>query len=310
MALTLSRMETDYCKYQLVKSTKELLKNLVMQQSLIEKTATVSSIELMSDDVNVNNIFLGTGVSNPQELSQGLPFDFLMYPLVAAKIQKTLGECHIHHLIADSHAMLNNFSKREIRKVAINYRKIIEDIVGNLNVENYHIYLSSEVATDKNYLTLLEHIKDSNFANEYSRFEAADVEYFHLTRDALLKLGWKFKGESKYDEVSFDTDYNKRFGNSVFSIYTTCGKRFDDKKPNAVPYTLYKAEMDLRIIINKDEDVLKKVTSQKCSIQTKQMLENHYKGLIRLFEDMYNKVPDNFKTTWEKIQFINQFITA
>jgi len=224
-------MEIDYSNCLTEKATRELLKSIIMQQSLIEKKSSIASIEMMPDDTEVKNIFLGTGISKLDELTQAVPFDFLVFPLVAAKIQKNIGDCHIHHLIADNHASINNLCKKDIKKVAANYRKTVEDIIGNMDIENYHVYLASEISTDSNYQLLLDKILSSNFSNEYSRFEATDVEYFHRTRKVSLKLGWKFNGEGKYDETSFDNDYKNCFGRNVYSIYTVCGKRFDDKNP-------------------------------------------------------------------------------
>lgn len=302
-------MEIDYTECSTTVLTRDVLKSVIMQQSLIEKKSSIASIEMMPDDTEVKSIFLGTGISKPDELTQAVPFDFLVFPLVAAKIQKTIGNCHVHHLIADNHALINNLGKKGIRHVAVNYRKMIEDIIGNMDIENYHIYLASEIATDKNYQLLLDQILSSNFSNEYSRYEATDVEYFHRTRQVSLKLGWKFNGESKYDEASFDSDYKKCFGRNVYSIYTVSGKRFDDKKPNTVPYTVYKSEMDHRLIVSKDEDVFKKINLQKLPINTAKMIENHYKGLVRLYEEVCHKIPSDIKSVWQKVQYIIQMIT-
>lgn len=302
-------METGYIKYDLRESLESLLKRIIMQEPLIDRKSTLHSIEGIPDNIDNFNIFFGTGISNPNGLSIGVPFDFLLYPLLAAKLQKKLTNCEIHHLIADNHALINNANKKDIRKLAASFRKSVEDIVNNLGIENYHIYLASEIATDTTYKKLFESLNVVNNENEYFRFEATDIEYFHRTRNVQLKLGWKFKGNGNRDENIFDKTYTKNFGHGVFSVYTSSGKRFDDKKPNAVPYTLYQSEINNRIIIDKNEDVLQKVKSQNCSDQTINMLKKHYSAIVRLFCEVCRRVPDSFGTIWDKLQYINQFIT-
>ena len=290
-------------------TSKEILGRVLMQESLIDKNATIPSLHRLAHDAKLTDIYFGTGISNTKEISVGIPFDFLVYPLVANKIRNKIGNGHIHHLIADNHALLNNFDDKTVKKVASDYRKTVEDITDKIGIKNYHIYLSSEVSTDKNYKNLLERVADSSFENKYAKYEAADVEYFRKTRDVLLKLGWKFKGESKFDESVFDKQYSSVFGENIFPIYTACGKRFTDTHYDIVPYTLSKDDIGIRLVISKNEDVLKKVAAQNCSYQTINMLQNHYKSLIRLFEEATERIPNRFKTTWDKVQQITKFIT-
>lgn len=299
-------MEYDYPS-QTEKSIKELLQATVMQQSLIDKKATLAGLDKMPPDVTINDIFFGTGISNPQSLTQGVPFDFLLYPLIAAKIQRAIGLPHIHHLIADKHALINKFDAKDVRKTATHIRMQMEDIVSNLNIDNYHIYLSSEVATDRNYQALLDKVKGMPFANEYAWQEAVDVEYFHVTRNVLVKLGWKFAGNSNFGEDSFDREHNLSFGTNVIPVYTASGKRFDDLKPNTVPYTLYPDEMPFRIIIDRNERVVEKKNMQICKPETVNMLENTYRPMVRLFEEIVTKMPAG--NTWEKMQYIIEFLT-
>jgi hypothetical protein len=289
--------------------SKVTLKKVLIQESLVDKDATMPLVERLSEEVKIQDIYFGTGISNPNEISSGIPFDFLVYPLIANKIRNKLGSGHIHHLIADNHALLNNFDAKVVKRVASSYRTVVEDIAYKIGVKNYHVYLSSEISTDNNYRNLLEKVEKSSFSSTYAKYEATDIEYFRQTRNVLLKLGWKFKGNSNFDESKFDEQYANVFGDNIVSIYTVCGKRFSNNYQNVVPYTLSKNDIQIRFVISKDEDVIKKITDQKCSPQVFNMLKNHYSSLIRLFEETTGKIPQTAKTTWEKVQFINNFLT-
>lgn len=291
-------------------SKKKILQSAIMQESLINKKATIKKIDALSDDINIGDIYFGTGVCNPSELSCGIPFDTLLYPLIANKLRNKLNKSgHVHHLVADNHAHINNFAGSDIKRISSIYRNTLEQIVSKLGIENYHIYLSSEIATDNNYKAILDRVKDFNFPNQYSKFEATDIEYFHTTRDVLLKLGWKFNGASNFDESNFDAEYEKAFGNNIVPIYTSCGKKFTDTGFDSVPYTVTLKEKNVRILIDKDENIPLKVSLQKCTTTTLKMLENHYKAVIRLLEELLGRLPINY-TIWEKLQYVNQLITT
>lgn len=291
------------------KPNKDTLKSILLQESLIDKTATLPHLEKLPNESFASDIYFGTGISKPGEISCGIPFDFLVYPLIANRLRNKLGNGHIHHLIADNHALLNQLDIKTVKKVASNYRKAIEDMVARIGINDYHVYLSSEISTDNNYKQLLERANKIDFATAYAKLEAMDIHYFYKTRDVLLKLGWKFKGDSNFDESVFDEQYKKAFGNNIVPIYTASGKKFINGINDAVPYTLSKNDVNVRLLIAKDEDILKKVSAQKCSEQTMKMLQNHYNGIVRLFESATERVPVTFQTTWEKINYINQFIT-
>ena len=303
-------MITDYSAEVIVsESSKTRLKRMLMQERLVDKNASMPALESLKDDINLSDVYFGTGLANAKEITSGIPFDFLVYPLLARKIRNNLGNGHIHHLIADKHALLNKFEEDAIRVRAQECRKMMESIAYNIGIENYHIYFSSEISNDASYKVLLDKIDASSFSNRYAMFESVDIEYFHQTRQVILKLGWKFNGESSFDERSFDRQYSNFYGDKIIPIYTPAGKRFTNTNFDTVPYMLSKEDINFRLVISKDEDVLNKVKSLTCSKETMQMCINHYKAIIRLFEEATYKIPAGFNSIWEKIQFIIQFIT-
>ncbi len=291
------------------RSNRDTLKSILLQESLIDKNASLPHLEKLRNESSIKDIYFGTGISNPVEISCGIPFDILSLLLLANRIRNKLGNGHIHHLIADNHALLNRFDIKTVKKIASEYRKVIEDIVDKIGIGNYHVYLSSEISTDKYYKDLLAKGNATDFENEYAKLEATDIQYFYKTRETLLKLGWKFKGNSNFDEGFFDQQYSNVFGDNMVPIYTASGKKFINGVNDAVPYTLSKKDRNVRLIISKDEDILKKIAQQDCSDQTMKTLQNHYNGIVRLFESATTKVPDTHQSTWQKINYINQFIT-
>ena len=103
--------------------------------------------------------------------------------------------------------------------------------------------------------------------------------------------------------------YQNEFGNNIIPIYTACGKRFNDKMPNTVPYTLYASEINTRIVIDSNENVIEKLRATNCSKDTINMLQNHYNGIVRLFEEATQKIPRDYQTVWEKVQYIISLLT-
>lgn len=288
------------------KSTNEIFFNILKQEGLIHKFE-LEHLKEIPNDFNVN-VFFGTGLSNPREITKGVPFDILNYILVANKIRnKTNENGHIHHLIADNHTLINGFNITEVKKEATKYRWIIEKIIDNLNIKNYHIYLSSEVSTDINYKNLIDDIPQDIFENKYAKFESADIEYFRRTRSTIVKLGWKFKNAGNFDESYFDNNYQDIYGKNIVPVYIYPGKRIIEKGNDVVPYTLFEKDIDVRFIVSPNESVVSKIAN--ASTLTLKNLNNHYKKIIRIFEETIFRIPVNYQTTWEKLQFIIDTIT-
>lgn len=286
----------------------------IMQEPLIYKPESLKSILRIPENVDDHSIYYGTGISKPSihsgqegELTAGIPLDILIYILIAAKLNEVLNK-PIHHLLADNHALLNLHKREQVSKVVYSYRNNICNYVNNLKIDDYHVYLASDVATNKQYKAITNTYEKSSFNDAYSHKESSDTEHFTTTRGPLIKLGWKFPGHSSKDEVSFDSQYEEVMGRVLPAIYVHAGKRLNDKKPNAVPYTIYQDELSERFLLSPDEDIKGKIEHAKCSKQTLKAAEKHYKRLIRLFEEVVTEVPRGL-STWAKLQYIIDFTT-
>ncbi|MBK6965063.1 MAG: hypothetical protein IPH20_14270 [Bacteroidales bacterium] len=55
---------------------KSILFKALLQEGLIDKKATLPILETIDDKANLEDIYFGTGISNPHELTAGIPFDF------------------------------------------------------------------------------------------------------------------------------------------------------------------------------------------------------------------------------------------
>lgn len=285
------------------------LQALLEQETLIDKTATFESFKNFENQSIRGHIFFGTGISRPGEIATELPMDFLIYPLVALKVRAAVPGSHIHHLVADEHALLNQFDEKTCRRAGKAFRKKFENVVDALGIENYHVYLASEIATDNKYKKILCLLNTKQFSSSYARLEAADIRYFFETRNIGYKLSWKFKNNGRLDEMSFDDQYQSVFGKNIINIYTSSGRKFTDGMNEAVPYTVSTDDSEKRLIISGVEDIVKKVQAQHCSEQTLSSLQKHYKSLVRLYETTIKRLPQNAVSTWEKMNQINQIIS-
>ncbi|MBC8500937.1 MAG: hypothetical protein H8D38_04185 [DPANN group archaeon] len=285
---------------------KDQLTKIVMQESLVEKKSTRISIE-QANISEINNIYLGTGVSTATDLSVGTPFDVLSMILLAEKVRRATNNETIYHNIADTHALTNKFPAEKVQAATLTQKNNISRITKSLGLENYEVILSSEFHNLKDYADIVSRLEVE--AHEYVKYEVADIEFFRKTRNAGIKIGWAIKSDTqtKFDEVFFDKYYQQVFGNSIISIYSVSGKRLDDKAPNAAPYILTERELETRIQLSSNEDVEKKLANADCSPTTLKMMKNHLKSITRLYQELIEQLEGNIE---EKTNYIIQKITG
>jgi hypothetical protein len=263
---------------------KDIIKKIIMQEKLIEKEPTLNSIGLYKK-TNVNNIYLGTGLGNHQEMSIGFPIDLLSMILTAEKIRRITGG-EIYHNIADNHALTNDFDFEKIKILSEKNLNDLTRITKNLNLEKYNIFQSSKFHRSNEYNQILSGINIKEHA--YVQKELADIEFFRQVHNTNIKIGWAIKGKDKtnYDEVFFDNIYTKTFGNQIISIYTTLGKRLEDRRPNAAPYILLENDLEKRIHFQQEKNTKEIIQDSNCNTTTKNIFKNYLKGLVRLYEQV------------------------
>lgn len=169
---------------------------------------------------NQPNIFIGTGVTTPTQLSRAIPLDALGFLLSAEFIKRLIPTTHVFLLIADQHAWLaNHFNKHQAQKIAQLQFKIFSKIIASLQLKNWHIFLASKLFHQA-------------LPASYEALEIRDVNHFIKHHQVGIKIGWKFgNGQNhKTDEAHFDQ------GIDIISIFTKPGVTSDPHKPQESPY--------------------------------------------------------------------------
>jgi hypothetical protein len=302
-------METDYLIQPNIHAN--LLHENLLEHPLVNKEKSLTFLPLSDDRLLSRNIFFGTGLSNPINLTIGIPLDFLVFPLMANKVCKIYGYKAVFHFIADKHSSINGFSSEAIKNMAKRYQRKVEDIVDLLGIDNYHVVRASSFSEDRLYEQLITTARNSGIEDMYAINEAADIEYFRVNRSTDLKISWSLEGNNaKKDETYFDRIYEGIFGQTLKSLYLKPGKRLDDKRVNATPYTVWNSDKHLRFIIDKGEDTEKKIRDASCSEHTKLSIEIHYKNVLNLFESTVGNRSFTGINTWQRLNSLIDFLCS
>ncbi len=167
------------------------------------------------------NIFIGTGICTPAQLSQAIPLDALGFILSAEFIKRQIPQAQVFLFIADQHAWLaNNFDKNQSQKIAQLQLKTFTKIIKSLHLTNWHILLASKLFPKA-------------LPASYETLETRDVNHFINHHQVGIKIGWKFSSGNqshKTDEVHFDQGLN------ITSIFTKPGLTSDPHKFQESPY--------------------------------------------------------------------------
>ncbi len=228
--------------------TKEELVKLINREPLIDASASSEGISSIDE---VKALYFGVGICNGVPLlSRGLPVDVLSMILTAEQL-----DVPKNFLIADTHALSNNFSQHEVDIVAGCYQEKIQRAIENMGLKNWEIVLASQIDKSKQYLDLLSSVQGSH---EYIRRELADMLWFVNEKKVNLKVGWALKGSKNSDEKSFDKKFQEQFDEKLGFVYNVPGRTFNPSRPRAAPY--FSAINRDRIMLDSDEDVAAKLS--------------------------------------------------
>ena len=124
-----------------------------------------------------SNIFIGCGIATKTELSQAIPLDIIGFLLSAEFIKRQIPNSQVFLLIADQHAWLaNNFDKEKCKKTADNLRIIVEKIIKKLELENWQVFLASQLFP-------------KTLPQAYEELEKRDVAHFFKHHSCGIKIG-------------------------------------------------------------------------------------------------------------------------
>lgn len=234
------------------------------------------------------NIFIGTGIATPNELSQEIPFDVLGFLLSAEFIKRQIPNSKVFLLIADQHAWLaNGFPKVGSDKIATRQKIIFRKIISNLKLLDWHIVKASELFP-------------SALPTSYEVMETRDVSHFFNNQSTGIKMGWKFVAKDKThktDEAHFDQNLDF----DIRSIFIKPGVTLDPTKPFESPYIC--TNPSKRVLLSKNENVVKKLDSRSTTGNQRQAVQNQLKRITILFEQIVEQLPAKTPVA-KKVQLI------
>ncbi|HEY1064056.1 MAG TPA: hypothetical protein VGE30_02025 [Candidatus Saccharimonadales bacterium] len=284
----------------------EKVVKLIRNDALIEGEP---SLQFLNEDVFVEpggSLYYGTGLTTPNAISVGLPFDTLGMMLTAEKVRRAGQFDKVYHHIADTHAKTNNWiDHAAVDHVAENVVATLDVVKQNLGLEGFVFVRSSSFDTSNEYNALVQAF-DSSDEHEYVRREMADMEWYRTHADVRIKLGWIIQAketEMGFDERRFDREYLRFHPGQMSFIYTKPGRTFDTSRPKASPYISVDGEP--RLLLAPNEDVAAKFASQ--NDPGLGGAKKHLESIVRLYESLFGnlgKIGKDGVTFESKVQAI------
>ena len=220
---------------------KELLKNL----SVFKNNIHIQNFSNKIINYDDKTLYFGTGLASCHESSIGFGIEILCTILTALWLKEKYGLTQVIHEIS---TIGYNISEENKKKLIVSEKKIIENMIKNLSLENdyklnfSHEYHESEEFNDiKKFVT--EKLKEF-WANEkfseignYTILQISGMKYLYENYNTRIKLGWitdkkaplsdvtsndinKLINESHLNEYYFDQDGNKVTGEYQINGYT------------------------------------------------------------------------------------------
>ncbi len=279
---------------------------LVKNEALIEAGPTLAMLHDNVTETPGGSLYYGTGLTTPNAISVGLPFDVLGMVLTAEKLRRAGEFDNIYHHIADTHAKTNEWiSPEAVDKRAAQVVATLESVKHNLELDNFFPVLSSSFDSEPEYLNLVTSF-DSSKEHEYVRREMADMEWYRTKYGVKLKLGWVIQASETdmgFDERRFDREYARFKGDALSFVYTKPGRTYDPSRPKASPYI--KIQDETRLLLNPNENVTEILENAVEKANGDKHLggaRKHLESVVRLYESLYGsfgKIPLE-----EKIQLV------
>ncbi|PJA45772.1 hypothetical protein CO174_01560 [Candidatus Uhrbacteria bacterium CG_4_9_14_3_um_filter_50_9] len=211
--------------------------------------------------------------------------------LTAEFFRRSLGLDAIHHHIADTHALSNDFCTPEgVAEIAAEYRDVLMRIARVTGVE-LNVHLSSEFDTTDTYKALLSEIHTGK--GEYVDRELTDMLWYRRQHGVSLKLGWliqAIKSEQGFDERLYDEAFREHCDGGMSFAYVQPGRTFDQRRMKASPYIAIPGE---RRIVFKPDTNARAVYEEAVEVWGDKKLGgavNHLNAVLRLW-DKISKTP-------------------
>lgn len=263
--------------------------SLVIQESILQQNPLFWSGQRgVTANLSRPNVFIGTGVATPNQLSQEIPFDALGFLLSAEFIKRQIPDSKVFLLIADQHAWLaNGFPKNSSGQIALTQKNTFLKIVSNLKLSDWHISLASE---------LFPQVSSCSYEN----LETRDVSHFFNNHGTGIKIGWKF-ATNDHQHLTDEAHFDQNLDFDIRSIFTKPGVMLELSKPAESPYIC--TDPAKRILLTQNEDVMKKLSVASVSNNQRQAVQNQLKRITILFERLVEPLPAKTPVA-EKVQLI------
>jgi len=279
------------------------LKELVNTVPLFEPTSSLNGIQPeLTERESGGSLYFGTGLTTAKAPSVGVPFDVVGMLCVANKLREVLQLDQVIQLIADTHALSNEFNTPESVKVMADRMIDVSGRVAKLLEMKYTPILASNIDQKPEYIEILQSINTDD--HEYVRREWADIEFLRRHYDLRLKLSWTIGlkvNRVGFDERLYDPRFREVMGQSMSFVYLLPGRTLDIDRPKVSPYIAVEGER--RILLQPGEDVAAKIAeAQEVQDNKLKSAIKHLADIVALFEELQGKVPGD--TTEEKVQVI------
>lgn len=283
------------------------LSKIIGNEAMIEAGPTMQFL----DRDNIDNrpggsLYYGTGLTTPNAISVGLPFDILGMMLTAEKIRRAGKFDNVFHHIADTHAKTNDWIDHvDVDTVATRTVETLEQVKKNLKLENFKIVLASSFDSSPEYKTLVNSFGESD-EHEYVRREMADMEWYRSRDDVRIKLGWIIQAKETdmgFDERRFDREYLRFHPGQMSFVYIKPGRTFNPSRPKVSPYISIDGEERLLLAPGTNVQEVFDATDDPNLGGAKKHIQN----IVRLYEGLYGslgKIWDGGITLEDKVQTI------
>lgn len=286
----------------------EKITTFLKNNSLLEWRLSCSAIDWDSlNQAKGGSIFFGVGLCTSKEPAVAIPFDILAFFLEAEKLRKFFDLARVIVLIADTHALTNQFmTKNIVEKLSLQTITIFEHIIKNLNLASFEIRKASTMRLDSSLDTVFP--THTKLSNRYLAQEIADVIWMIRNDNLKLKLGWSIDSAlevSGNDERFFDLTMKEFLPRQISFLFTGAGRTFDIHRQKVSPYISVKGEH--RLLLSPNEPIAKKIHKAEIVWSNKHFggARKHLANIIREFENLFGHLAGlSFE---QKLQHINDF---
>lgn len=223
--------------------------------------------------------------------------------ITAEKIRRAFGFHKIIHLIADVHALTNDFADPATVKASVkNISEKILCAIVKLGLSGvYDMKLASELAKEPGYFDELRAIDGPE--HDYVKQELADMNFLRKNHSVALKLSWQQESTRiECDERFFDNLFIKRFGSCMSFVYLKAGRSFDVTSLNVCPYTAKAGQT--RILIGSGKTASEIIEEMSPPSKSTRHTFKHLQNIVDEFEEVFGAILESDKDLGSRIEAI------